>query len=168
MFAPRILLLLPVLAFAAPDPVQMQRGERLYAEKCALCHQPNGAGVPPVHPPLATFDAHSSPAGMIWCGDDWPAPLRRTFLIGRFGNLLGAPAAPGDVGFDVLSAKPERVGDGWTARITTVLAPLGRPIDIVRTDAGRALILEYTRPTNFRERLGWLPGRIIELSATAL
>jgi hypothetical protein len=26
------------------------------------------------------------------------------------------------------------------------------------------LILEYTRPTNFKEKLGWLPGRIIELA----
>ncbi len=118
--------------------------------------------------PLATFDAHSSPAGMIWCGDDWPAPLRRTFLIGRFGNLLGPPAAPEDVGFDVLSAKMERAADGtWTARTSTVLAPLGRPIDILRPGPGRAFILEYTRPTNFREKLGWLPGRIIELSAAA-
>lgn len=115
--------------------------------------------------PLATFDAHSSPAGMIWCGDDWPAPLRRSFLVGRFGNLLGAPAAPEDVGFDVLGVKVERAGDSWAAHTTTVLAPLGRPIDIVRSGAGRALIMEYTRPTNFRDRLGWLPGRIIELSA---
>lgn len=116
--------------------------------------------------PLGTFDAHSSPAGMIWCGDDWPAPLRRTFLVGRFGNLLGPPAAPEDVGFDVLSVKLERQPDGkWTAHTTTVLAPLGRPIDILRIGPGRALILEYTRPTNFREKLGWLPGRMIELSA---
>ena len=115
--------------------------------------------------PLATFDAHSSPAGMIWCGDDWPAPLRRSFLIGRFGNLLGAPAAPQDVGFDVLAVKVERAGDGWIAHTTTVLSPLGRPIDIVRAGPGRAFIMEYTRPTNFRDKLGWLPGRIIELSA---
>jgi hypothetical protein len=49
--------------------------------------------------------------------------------------------------------------------VTTVLAPLGRPLDIVRTGPGRAFILEYTRPRNFREKLGWLPGRVIELSA---
>lgn len=115
---------------------------------------------------LATFDPHSSPAGMIWCGDDFPEPLRRRFLITRFGNLLGAPAAPEDVGFDLLSAKMERQPDQtWTARIETVLAPLGRPIDVIRTGPGRALILEYTRPTNFKEKLGWLPGRMIELVA---
>lgn len=115
--------------------------------------------------PLATFDAHSSPGGLIWCGDDWPAPLRRTFLVTRFGNLLGAPAAPEDVGFDLLAMKLERHENAtWTAQTTTVLAPLGRPLDIIRTGPGRALILEYTRPTNFRDKLGWLPGRVIELA----
>ena len=44
--------------------------------------------------PIGTLDAHSSPGGMIWCGNDWPEPLRGTFLIPRFGNLLGPPAAP--------------------------------------------------------------------------
>lgn len=117
-------------------------------------------------PTLATFEPHSSPAGMIWCGDDFPEPLRRRFLITRFGNLLGAPAAPDDVGFDLLAAKMEEQSDGtWTARIETVLAPLARPIDVIRTGPGRALVLEYTRATNFKDKLGWLPGRMIELSA---
>jgi glucose/arabinose dehydrogenase len=116
--------------------------------------------------PIGTFDAHSSPGGMIWCGNDWPDPLRGGFLITRFGNLLGPPAAPEDVGFDLLSAKLEKKeSGGWIAHVTTILAPLGRPLDIVRTSPGRAFILEYTRPTNFREKLGWLPGRVIELSA---
>jgi glucose/arabinose dehydrogenase/cytochrome c551/c552 len=118
--------------------------------------------------PLGTFDAHSSPAGMIWCGDDFPEPLRRTFLITRFGNLLGESAAPEDVGFDVLCAKMERQGDGpekrWRAQVNTVLAPLGRPLDVVRAGPGRAFILEYTRPTDFKNKLGWLPGRILELA----
>lgn len=118
--------------------------------------------------PLATFDAHSSPGGLVWCGADWPAPLKNTFLITRFGNLLGAPAAPEDVGFDLLSARVAEQADGtWTAEMTTILSPLGRPLDIIRTGPGRALVLEYTRPTNFRDRLGWLPGRIIELSSTS-
>ena len=103
---------------------------------------------------------------MIWCGHDWPESLRGSFLITRFGNLLGPPAAPEDVGFDLLSARLRpRAGGGWEARVTSVLAPLGRPLDIVRTGPGRAFILEYTRPINFRDKLGWLPGRVIELSA---
>src|SRR5207248_6970872 len=40
-------------ANAAPSAEQMKRGEKLFTEKCAMCHQPNGAGVPPVYPPLA-------------------------------------------------------------------------------------------------------------------
>jgi hypothetical protein len=69
------------------------------------------------------------------------------------------------VGFDVLSMRIARGGDGqWEARTETVLAPLGRPLDVHRIGPGRVLILEYTRPTNFIEKAGWLPGRIIELS----
>lgn len=115
--------------------------------------------------PIGTFDAHSSPAGSIWCGDDFPEPLRNGFLVTRFGNLLGAPAAPEDVGFDVLSVHLEKRGeDSWLARTTTVLAPLGRPIDLLPIGGGRVLVLEYTRPTNFRDKVGWLPGRILELA----
>ena len=32
---------------------------------------------------------------------------------------------------------------------------------------GRALILEYTRPTTFKDKLGWQPGRILELAPSA-
>lgn len=111
---------------------------------------------------LATFDPHSSPAGMLWCGNDFAEPLRGTFLITRFGNLLKTPA---DVGFDLLSAEMERAPDGrWQARVTTILAPLGRPIDVLRSGPGRVLVLEYTRPTDFKSGLGWMPGRIIELA----
>jgi hypothetical protein len=52
----------------------------------------------------------------------------------------------------------------WRAKVSTVLAPLGRPLDVVRAGPGRALILEYTRPTDFKNKLGWLPGRILELA----
>ncbi len=126
---------------------------------------PAGGGKPEG---LFTLDAHSSPGGVLWCGDDFPPPLRGRFLVPRFGNLLGPPAAPEDVGFDVLSMQLERRADGtWVARTETVLAPLGRPLDTHRAGPGRAYILEYSRATNFKERLGTLPGRIIELSATA-
>lgn len=122
---------------------------------------PAGGGKPEG---LHTLDAHSSPGGMIWCGEDVPEPFRNRFLIPRFGNLLGAPAAPEDVGFDLLSAKLQQRPDRkWEARVETVLAPLGRPIDVIR-HGDRVLILEYTRPTNFKDGLGWLPGRVLELS----
>ncbi len=119
--------------------------------------------------PLATFDAHSSPGGIVWCGSEFPEPLRNSFLVTRFGNLLGPPAAPDDVGFDVLSMHMERKSSGeWQARTKTVLAPLGRPIDVLKIGGGRVLVLEYTRPTNFKDKLGWLPGRILELAPEAL
>jgi len=114
---------------------------------------------------MSTFDPHSCPGGVIWCGDDFPPALRGSFLVTRFGNLLGPPAAPQDVGFDVLAVRLEKGPDGrWTARVHTVLAPLGRPLDALGLGGGRALILEYTRPTDFIHKVGWLPGRILELA----
>lgn len=114
---------------------------------------------------LSTFDAHSSPGGAIWCGNDFPESLRGSFLLTRFGNLLGPPAAPEDVGFDLLSVRPEKRTDGtWAARVTTVLAPLARPLDVLALGEGRVLILEYTRPTDFKSKIGWLPGRVLELA----
>ena len=35
---------------------QMARGEKIFAEKCVLCHQTAGQGVPGVYPPLAKSD----------------------------------------------------------------------------------------------------------------
>jgi glucose/arabinose dehydrogenase len=111
--------------------------------------------------PTYTFQPHSSPGGVVWCGDDFPAPLRNGFLVPRFGNLL---AKPEDTGFDLLAVHPRRREDGsWEARVETVLAPLGRPIDAHLVAPGRALILEYTRAVDFKSGLGWMPGRVIEL-----
>lgn len=117
---------------------------------------------------LYTFDAHSSPAGMAWCGEDFPEPLRNGFLVTRFGNLIGEDrtGSSQDVGFDVLSVHPKRESDGtWSARTETIFAKLGRPIDVLRIGPGRVLILEYTRSSSFKDGFGWLPGRILELSA---
>jgi glucose/arabinose dehydrogenase len=109
-----------------------------------------------------TFTPHSSPGGTIWCGDDFPEPLRGRFLVPRFGNLLSKPE---DSGFDVLTARPRARADGsWEVEVHSLLAPLGRPLDVHALPGGRVLILEYTRPINFKDRLGWLPGRILELA----
>ncbi len=116
---------------------------------------------------LWTFDPHSSPAGMTWCGDDFPEPLRNGFLVTRFGNLLGESRTgiAEDIGFDVLSVHPRRDDDGsWSARTESVFQKLGRPIDVLNIGKGRVLILEYTRTSSFKDGLGWLPGRILELS----
>lgn len=116
--------------------------------------------------PLSTFTPHSSPVGLVWLGGEWPAAVRNTFLVGRFGNMI--PGADGnDAGFDVLSLRMEQKSDGsWTAQTTTFLKPLARPIDIHLAGPGRLFILEYTRVTDFKSRIGQLPGRILEIKAT--
>ncbi len=133
------------------------------------------AGFAPIHPvknlgpdgrsastPGWTFQPHSSPAGLVWLDRNWPAPWANSFLMGRFGNLITAQGDV-DVGFDVLSVRPERTADGhWAAGVKTFLAPLGRPLDL-HLAGGRIYVLEYTRPSNFKEGRGWLPGRILEL-----
>lgn len=112
---------------------------------------------------LATFDAHSCPGGMIWCGPEYAEPLRGGFLVPRFGNLLSKPE---DTGFDLLHVKPsqDKSTGLWQAAVTTVLAPLGRPIDVLPDGKGGVYILEYTRPTNFKGKAGWLPGRLLRLA----
>jgi glucose/arabinose dehydrogenase len=117
---------------------------------------------------LGTFDAHSCPGGAIWCGADFPEPLRGGFLVTRFGNMLGPPAAPKDVGFDLISVHVDKNGDAKaTARVEAVLSPLSRPLDILQIGPGRMLILEYSRATGTRNQSSWGPGRILELAVEA-
>lgn len=114
---------------------------------------------------LSTFEPHSSPCGVIWCGPSFPEPLTNKFLMARFGNLLGPPAAPVDVGFDVLALQMEPAAKGAGAlHATKILGPLGRPVDVTLGPDGSVLIMEYTRPLNFHDQLGWLPGRILQLA----
>ncbi len=114
--------------------------------------------------PTATFNAHSSPTGLTWLGGEWPEAVKNSFLVGRLGSFLMGPGPDEEHGFDVLQMKMERRADGrWTARTTTFLAPLGRPIDIHLAGPGKLYVLEYTRQTELRSRVGWLPGRILEL-----
>ena len=110
--------------------------------------------------PLYTFDPHSSPAGIVALGDDWPAAWRGTLLIARFGNLLKKPA---DVGFDLLAARLKKTATGYEAEMRTVLAPLARPIDL-HLAPGKVFIAEYSRPLDHKSGLPMLPGRILELS----
>ena len=99
---------------------------------------------------------------MVWLGDDFPEPHRGTLWLVRFGNLLARPA---DTGFDLLQARVRRNAAGaWEAGIETVLAPLGRPLDIHQSGRGRLYVLEYSRPLNHKDNLPMLPGRILELA----
>lgn len=113
--------------------------------------------------PISTFDPHSSPSGIVYLGKDFPQPDRGSFLVARFGNLLETPK---DVGFDLLQVRVEaRPGGGYAAKISTLLKPLARPIDVHLAGKRKVYLCEYSRSTNFRGTLGF-PGRILELAAT--
>jgi glucose/arabinose dehydrogenase/mono/diheme cytochrome c family protein len=112
--------------------------------------------------PEYTFDPHSAPEGMTYLGNDFPEGWRGTFLVARFGNFLKTPRD--NVGYDLLQAKIRKNAQGvYEAQMTTVLAPLGRPIDVHRSGPGKIYVCEYSRGTNSATSYS-LPGRIIELS----
>jgi glucose/arabinose dehydrogenase/mono/diheme cytochrome c family protein len=111
--------------------------------------------------PIYTFDPHSSPAGIVFLKNDFPPDYAGTFLVARVGNLLKREK---DVGFDVLQLRVRKSSSGgYEAQVKTVLAPLGRPIDLLANGKGKVYILEYSRPTNNIGSLGF-PGRVLELS----
>src|SRR4051812_41102117 len=66
---------------AASRAAQMERGRKIYAEKCLLCHQPTGLGAPPVYPPLA--------------GSDWLAADRKRAIRVLCEGLSGPIAVNG-------------------------------------------------------------------------
>lgn len=114
--------------------------------------------------PTSTFNAHSSPTGLLWLDGSWPAAVRNSFLVGRLGSFLLGPEADEEHGFDVLNLKMEQGADGrWRARTTTWLAPLARPIDVHLAAPGKLYVLEYTRSPKLKGGAGWLPGRVLEL-----
>lgn len=68
----------PAPAFAAADPQQMARGEKLYGQQCAQCHGDSGEGAAGVYPRLAgnravTLDAPHNPVQAILGGGFAPA-----------------------------------------------------------------------------------------------
>ena len=112
--------------------------------------------------PIYTFDPHSSPGGIVWLGNDFPEGYRGTFLLTRFGNFIRTPKD--NVGFDLLQARLQKNAQNhYEAKFETVLAPLGRPIDVLIGGPGKLFICEYSRPTNNAASYS-LPGRILELS----
>ena len=112
--------------------------------------------------PMFTFDPHSSPAGVVALGADFPEPFRGSLLVVRFGNLLQRPK---DVGFDLLRVTPTKSADGSvSAEVSTLLAPLARPLDLHLAGKGRVFLLEYTRSLDNSRNSGWLPGRVLELA----
>ena len=111
--------------------------------------------------PVSTFDPHSSPAGIIHLGGDFPlADYRDSFLVTRYGNLLKLDK---DVGYDLLHVK--LTSDGSSATIRSILEGLGRPIDILQWGSDRIIVLEFSRSTSIAQGAGNQPGRILELKA---
>ncbi len=114
--------------------------------------------------PLATFAPHSSPGGIVFLGDDFPAGYRGTYVLARFGTLVRGER---DAGFDVLRATLTRDATGlYQAHVHTLLAPLGRPIDVHLSGRGKIYVLEYSRGTNNATPFQ-LPGRVLELAVKA-
>jgi glucose/arabinose dehydrogenase len=111
--------------------------------------------------PLYTFNPHSSPSGIVYLRDDFPAPYRGGYLVARFGNLLDKPR----VGFDVLHvviAKDKNSVE--TARMKAVLFPIARPVDLHLSGKGKVYICEYSRQIDNGGFNGMLPGRVLELA----
>jgi len=112
--------------------------------------------------PMYTFDPHSGPGGIVFLGNDFPAGYRGTFLLTRFGNFIRSPKE--NSGFDVLQARLNRNAEGtYEAHIYTVLAALGRPLDLHLSGSGKVYICEYSRATNSSGSYG-PSGRILELA----
>ena len=42
------------------------------------------------------------------------------------------------------------------------------PLDVHLAGKGRIYVLEYTRPTDFKSQVGWLPGRILLVEAKSM
>jgi glucose/arabinose dehydrogenase len=113
--------------------------------------------------PLYTFDAHSSPSGIVYLGDDFPAPFRGGYFVARFGNLLERPR----VGFDLLHMKLTKNAKGaYEARTTSVLSPIARPVDLHLSGKGTVWVCEYSRQIDNKGYAGMLPGRVVELRYT--
>ncbi|HEX4645039.1 MAG TPA: PQQ-dependent sugar dehydrogenase, partial [Verrucomicrobiae bacterium] len=112
--------------------------------------------------PLYTFDAHSSPGGIVCLGDDFPQEYRGTFLVTRFGNLLSRRK---DVGFDLLNVRLEKNARGvYEAQVKTLISPLARPIDVYLGGKGKVYICEYTRVLDNSGKVAMMPGRLLELA----
>jgi len=111
--------------------------------------------------PIGTFDAHSSPSGIVYLNDSFPPAQRGTFLVPRFGNMIEKRR---DVGFDVLQVNLRDVnGEAREAEVKTFLKPVARPVDI-HLSGGKVYLVEYTRELSLMGPGKDQPGRVLELA----
>lgn len=103
----------------------------------------------------ATFTPHSSPSTILELGPDWPAPLGNSYLVTRFGNYLKDQS-----GFDLVQARLDFTKK--EAVVTTVAAPLARPISMITLPGHRLLIAEFCRGNSLAAGTS-TPGRLIIL-----
>jgi glucose/arabinose dehydrogenase len=123
---------------------------------------PDG-GVQKAGKPLATFDPHSSPAGIVFlAGEHFPVKDRRTFLVPRYGNMI--EQVP-DVGFDVLQVRLREPTTGpiREAEVKAFLRPVSRPVD-VHLSGGKVYLVEHARELGNLGASTNPPGRILELA----
>lgn len=112
--------------------------------------------------PVYTFGPHTSPAGIVYLGKEFPESLRDSFLVTRFGHLIKDPK---DTGFDLLQMRLKKNAQGvYEATTHAILPRLGRPIDVHLGANGKIFVAEYTRLLDNKSGLPMLPGRILELS----
>jgi glucose/arabinose dehydrogenase len=119
---------------------------------------PDG-GVSTTQPTCSTFSPHSSPAGIVALGKEFPERDRGSMLIPRFGQLLPVP----EVGFDVLQVRITGEERGRpVAQVRTFLKKVPRPLDI-HISGGKVYLCEHTRQAS-GDSGSWLPGGLLELS----
>ncbi|MBB6431069.1 PQQ-dependent sugar dehydrogenase [Algisphaera agarilytica] len=113
---------------------------------------------------LATFDAHSSPAGVAYLGEAFGEKWRGALAVARFGNMI-----PGEtVGYDLLLVRPlpaEQAGGPREVQTTVLLEGLARPLGVYAAPTGRLYVLEHSRQAPGRQ--SWAAagaaGRLLEL-----
>lgn len=123
---------------------------------------PDAGGNP--EDPLATFDAHSSPNGLAYLGDAFPASVRGAMAVARFGNQLGTET----VGYDLLLVRPiEHAADDGPRQVsaTAWITGMARPLDVYAAPTGRLYVLEHSRevPGSRGRAASFAAGRLLEI-----
>ena len=101
--------------------IQIEKGKRVYLQNCAMCHQPDGNGLPQVFPPLAHSDYLMADKArrLSWCS-------RAVGTGHRNGHMYNGVMPP-----QVL-LNNEQVADVLTFVVTVGAIRGGRAVEEVR------------------------------------